>query len=115
MVIEKYQVAGVDNRERGFNRVVELHSQGHAYHVTLHYETTQVKTDLTDTTEAALRALVRTLHQMGYSQIRSQLSFRGEKYLGNQEPWVDHPDPIAATPIASLWKLVRQTLDRIRR
>lgn len=115
MVVEKHQLAGVDNRERGFNRVVELHSQGHGYQATLHYETAQVKTDLTDTTATALTTLIRTLHQMGYSQIRSQLSFRGEEYLGNQQPWVEHPDPIGAFSIASLWKLLRRTLDRVKR
>ena len=64
----------------------------------------------------ALQALVTTLHSKGYIQLRAQLIFRGDQYLGSQEPWVEYLDPELPqdTPsgfrmwIKSLWaKVVR--------
>jgi hypothetical protein len=42
---------------------------------------------------AVLQALVRQLHAEGFTQLRTQLSFRGPVYLGSREPWIDYPDP----------------------
>lgn len=92
-VIEKHQMAGVDDRERGFNRPVGVQFGDNAYRATLHYERTFVAGESSETKEAALRELIRALHERGYRQLRSQLSFRGTQYLGNQETWVEYPDP----------------------
>jgi hypothetical protein len=92
-VIEKYQVAGVDERERGFSRPVDLQSEDNRYRATLHYETSLLAGERADTKEAALSDLIRTLHAHGYTQLKSQLSFRGPQYLGSQEPWIEYPDP----------------------
>lgn len=90
---EKYQLAGVDNRERGFNRTVELRRDSNAYRATLYYEKIQVRGEAADNSVAALHSLVHRLHASGYSQLRTRLSFRGEDYLGSEEPWIEYPDP----------------------
>ncbi|MGH7411262.1 MAG: hypothetical protein ACREJ6_09450 [Candidatus Methylomirabilis sp.] len=41
----------------------------------------------------AINELIRLLHQRGFAQLRTQLSFRGGTYFGSQEPWVEYPDP----------------------
>jgi hypothetical protein len=91
--IEKYQMAGIDDRERGFNRAVTVSALDHGYRATLHYEQTIVVGESGDTIDAAMSDLVRTLHQRGYRQLKSQLSFRGAGYLGSLEPWMEYPDP----------------------
>ncbi len=92
-LVERHQLAGVDDRERGFNRTVELHGEDNAYRALFRYEQLYLRSDPAETTSAALSRLVRDLHAMGYTQMRSRVSFRGHEYLGTQEPWTEHPDP----------------------
>lgn len=91
--VEKHQVAGVDERARGFNRVVEIRQVGQGYRAVLQYETRQVSTEGCESEQAALQMLIRRLHAEGFTQLRSQLSFRGAVYLGSREPWIEYPDP----------------------
>jgi hypothetical protein len=100
-VIEKHQIAGLDERERGFNRPVIVSAREHCYRVMLQYERTMVIGESGDTVEAAMHDLVRALHQRGYRQLKSQLSFRGADYLGNREPWTEYPDPEATETAGS--------------
>lgn len=90
---ETYQLAGMDDRQRGFNRVVQLECQNSSYRAAFYYEKTWVRGEPADTTTAALTVLVHALRSKGYSQMRGRLSFRGENYLGSQESWVEYPDP----------------------
>jgi hypothetical protein len=90
---EKYQLAGLDIRERGFSRPVVFEQANGGYQAILRYETTRVVTTGHDTQGAALEELIRTLQGQGYSQLRSQLSVREGSYLGSKEPWIEYPDP----------------------
>jgi hypothetical protein len=95
--VEKHQLAGLDERARGFNRVVEVERAGTIYRATMRYEQTRMTVDGHETETAALHGLVRHLHAHGYAQLRSQLSFRGADYLGSREPWIEYPDPTQPT------------------
>ncbi|MBI4401834.1 MAG: hypothetical protein HY581_09410 [Nitrospirae bacterium] len=92
-VIEKHQLAGLDERERGFNRLVELDRCEGGYRAALRYEAAVVRTEGCETAADALSELIRLLQAQGYTQLRSQLSFRGNVYLGSQEAWIEYPDP----------------------
>lgn len=92
-VVEKHQVAGLDDRARGFARLVEIARLEGAYRASLRYETTVVVTDGAETKPAALKELIHRLQARGYTQLRSQLSFNGGTYLGSKEPWIEYPDP----------------------
>jgi hypothetical protein len=95
---DKYQLAGLDNRERGFSRPVEFQGEGDGYRAILRYEAVRMTTDLQPTQDEALTGLVRSLHAQGYRQLKTQLSFRNGVYLGSQELWVEYPDPLEAAP-----------------
>lgn len=90
---ERHELAGLDDRERGFNRIADLNSDAQGYVATLRYERTHVVGEPSDTPGGAVVRLVHALHARGYRQMRSRLSFKGEEYLGSQEPWVEYPDP----------------------
>ena len=90
---ETYQLAGLDARERGFNRPVDFERAGDGYRAVFRYETERILTEEKDTREAALIELVQVLQARGYRQLRSRLSVRNGVYLGSQEPWVEYPDP----------------------
>ena len=110
-----YHVAGLDDRERGFNRQAQVIALGEAYQTRLRYETLQIDIACVDTEEEALKSLIHTLQDRGYTQLRTQRIFQGEHYLGNQELWVDYPDP--EPPEAqgiSWWVWLRQAFKKVR-
>ena len=92
-IAEKHQLAGLDEHERGFNRVVELERTDGKCRAVLRYETTLLMTIDCATPTDALSELIRLLHLRGFQQLRSQLSFREKAYLGSREPWIEYPDP----------------------
>jgi len=111
-IAEKHQVAGLDERERGFNRLVEIGLAEGSYQANLRYETTLVTTDRCETQMAALGELIRLLHERGYRQLRSQRSFHNDRYLGSQEQWIEYPDPELS---AGLHRAASGWLGRLRR
>lgn len=98
-VVAKYQVAGLDERERGFNRTAEVRRDGDGYRTVLHYEQLQLATTRHPTPDGTIGDLIQLLQTRGYIQLRSRVSFRGGSYLGTQEPWIEYPDaPQPAEP-----------------
>lgn len=91
--VEKHRLAGLDERARGFNRIAEVRQVGQGYRALLWYEARQVSTDWCESGQTAIEMLIRRLHAEGFTQLRSQLSFRGADYLGSREPWIEYPDP----------------------
>jgi len=94
-----YQLAGVDEQERGFNRQGTIYCRNDRYQAVLRYETLYLEERCQDTEAMALQALIHTLHERRYTYMRTQLIFRGGHYLGSQEPWVDYPDPESVLPL----------------
>ncbi|MDF0644170.1 MAG: hypothetical protein P0111_09070 [Nitrospira sp.] len=101
--IEKYQLAGLDDRERGFSRPVELEQADPGYRAHLQYEDLRISTDWCPVRDAILPALTDMLQSRGYRQLKSQLIFRGELYLGSQEPWIEYPDPPQESSASGRW------------
>lgn len=101
---EKYQLAGFDARERGFNRPVEFIRTSSGYQATLRYESSRIITPEAPSPTGALKQLILLLQRDGYTQLRSQQSYRDGVYLGSQELWVEYPDrpPLSATGIIEL-------------
>ena len=99
---EKHQLAGFDARERGFNRPVEFARTASGYQATLRYETTHIVTPEAPSTAEALQHLIALLQAQGYTQLRSQQSYRDGIYLGSQELWVEYPDRQAAPEVGLL-------------
>jgi hypothetical protein len=98
-----YHISGLDDRERGFNRQVQVIAQGGTYQARLRYEALQIEVESSLTEEEALQRVVLTLQERGYTQLRTQRLFQGEQYLGNQELWVDYPDPEPEVVPALSW------------
>jgi hypothetical protein len=111
-VIEKHQLAGIDERERGFNRMIDIASSPEGCRAGLRYEAVVVVTDPCAGAAEALERLIGELHRRGYRQLKSRLSFQGETYLGSRLEWIEYPDPERpAEPsggLADLWRRLRQ-------
>ncbi len=92
-VVARYQVAGLDERERGFNRTVEVRRECDRYQALLRYEQLQLSTSWQQTRDGVVGDLIQLLQTRGYRQLKSRASFRGDTYLGSQEPWIEYADP----------------------
>jgi len=93
-VREKHLLAGLDERARGFTRMVSVEQQAETFRASLQYETLLAVSADTDSPAAALADLARKLQGRGYTQLRSRLAFVGETYLGSQEQqWAEYADP----------------------
>lgn len=99
--LERHQLAGLDDRERGFSRPVEFQWEEAGYRAVLRYEALRVTTEPHPSQDAALITLIQTLQSRGYRQLKTQLSFRNGTYLGTQELWVEHSDPPHLHPRSS--------------
>lgn len=103
-----YQLAGLDDSGRGFNRRIEIKAVNKTVQAVFRYERFLLEADPQTTEHAAIAALIRQLQARGYTQLRSRLQFRGSAYLGNQELWNDHPDPEAKGLLAQLFHALRR-------
>lgn len=105
--VERHQLAGLDERERGFNRPVEIHQGPDGWRASLRYEAALISSDPCKAQVEALPSLVALLQRRGYRQLRSQLSFQGGRYQGSRHEWVEYPDPEAeAAGPKGLWSWV---------
>ncbi len=102
-----YQIAGLDDLGRGFNRQVEMKVSNETVQAVFRYERFLVETEPQATEQTAITLLVNHLQDQGYTQLRSRLQFRGEAYLGNQELWEEHPDPEPKGILARLLQRIR--------
>lgn len=68
----------------------------------MRYESTRIVTSEAPSPAEALQQLILLLQQQGYTQLRSQQSYRDGIYLGSQELWVDYPDHPAAPEVGIL-------------
>lgn len=102
-----YQLAGLDDSQRGFNRQVEMKGGPGQFQAVFRYEHFLLEAEPQATEQAALATLIHQLQAQGYTQLRSRLQFRGEAYLGNQELWKDHPDPETKGRLARLFHALR--------
>ncbi len=105
-----YQIAGLDELGRGFNRQADMKVLNGTFQAVFRYERFLVETEPHGTESAALGGLIHQLQARGYTQLRSRLQFRGETYLGNQELWEEHHDPEPQGRLARLWQAIRNTL-----
>lgn len=102
-----YQIAGLDDLGRGFNRQVEMKILDGTFQAVFRYERFLLETEPLATTQAAIAGLITQLQNRGYTQLRSRLQFQGEAYLGNQELWEEHEDPEPQRILARLWGTIR--------
>ena len=104
-----YQIAGIDDLGRGFNRQVEMKVSNGTFQAVFRYERFLLETEPGVTEPAAINMLITQLQDRGYTQLRSRLQFRGEAYLGNQELWEERPDPELKGIFARLLQAIRST------
>ncbi len=114
--METHLVAGLDERERGFSRPVEIERREGVFRAIFRYETLALESAGVGSAVAALAEIVRLLQERGYRQLRTRLIFFGGAYRGSQELWVDYADPESPPAAAGGWaglvRRIRQAFTR---
>lgn len=91
-IVERHQIEGHDPDGRFFNRTVEVKRVERGYEAALDYEGMPITNGPLPTIRDTIHAVVSTLQQEGFTQLRTRLNFRKTRYLAEKEPWVTHPD-----------------------
>jgi len=92
-VVERHQIEGQDERQRVFNRLVDILRVEKGYKAVFHYEGLNFETDPSRTIEETIQNLIAKLRKSGCSNLRTRLNFRGPRYLAEREPWVIFQEP----------------------
>ncbi len=88
MIFEVYQFEGYDSDMRMFNRDVKIAVDERGYSGSFGYEGLKIQTGEHPTVEEVLFDLTKRLYKKGFSQLRSRINFREDRYLAEREAWV---------------------------
>ena len=91
-VVEKHQLEGTDTSDRYFNRAASVKRVDRGYSAYLMYEDLETESGIHSTVTGAIKDIVKQMQDLGFTQIRTRLNFKGQKYLAEKETWIDYPD-----------------------
>ncbi len=91
-IVERHQIEGQDERQRVFNRLVDILRVEKGYVGIFHYEGLTFESDSARTVEETIQNIISKLQKTGCSNLRTRLNFRGQRYLAEREAWVNYPD-----------------------
>ncbi len=87
MLFEVHQLEGVDPTGRMFSRDVKVEVGEEGYSASFRYEGFSVQSDPYPTVEEALSDVARKLQRKSFSEARSRLNFREDRYYAEREAW----------------------------
>ncbi|MFY9271195.1 MAG: hypothetical protein WAO55_15740 [Candidatus Manganitrophaceae bacterium] len=90
MVFEIHHLEAFDPTGRMFSRNVRIDVGENGYIGHFGYEGFTVQTGEYPTIEEVLKDLTLKLQRKGFTEIRTRVNFREERYLAEREPWVYH-------------------------
>ncbi len=88
MVFEVYQIEGFDIDMRMFNRDIKIDVDENGYKGRVRYEGLIVQSHDYPTVDEVLADLTKRLYKKGFTELRSRINFREDRYLAEREPWV---------------------------
>jgi hypothetical protein len=88
MVFEIHHVEGFDPTGRMFSRDINIDVDENGYTGHFNYEGFAVQSNEHPTVEEVLADVTRRLQKKGFTELRTRLNFREDRYLAEREPWV---------------------------
>jgi len=76
-----------------FSRDIKIDVSEQGYSGRFAYEGLKVQSYEYPTVEEVLADIAKRLHKKGFSELRTRLNFREDRYLAEREPWVYHEKP----------------------
>lgn len=87
MVFEIHHIEGFDPQGRMFNRDVPIEVDENGYLAQFRYEGFSAQSGEYSTVNEAIADLTKRLFKKGFTDLRTRLSFREDRYLAEREPW----------------------------
>jgi len=91
-VVERHQLEGTDPSDRYFNRLIPIKRVEGGYNGSVMYEALTIDSQVHRTVQDTNKDIVDQLRVLGFTNMRTRLNFKGQKYLAEKETWVDHSD-----------------------
>ncbi len=88
MNFEVYHIEGFDIDMRMFSRDIKIDVDENGYKGRVVYEGLTVQSHDYPTVEEVLADVTKRLHKKGFTELRSRLNFREDRYLAERESWV---------------------------
>ncbi len=92
MVFEVHQIEGFDIDKRMFSRDVKIDVDENGYSGRFLYEGATIQSHEHPTVQEVIADIVRRLHKKGFTELRTRINFREDRYLAEREPWIDYPN-----------------------
>jgi len=90
MVYEIHHLEGFDPLLRMYSRNVIVEVDENGYMGRFGYEGLKVQSSEYPTVEEVLKDIIRKLQKKGFTELRSRVNFRDDRYLAEREPWIDY-------------------------
>lgn len=91
-VVEKHQLEGMDPSDRYFNRMISVKRVDRGYSAKVMYEALERESGVHPTVSEAINEIVGMFRDLGFTEMRTRLNFKGQKYLAEKESWVEYPN-----------------------
>jgi len=92
MVFEVHHIEGFDIDKRMFSRDVKIDVDENGYAGRFLYEGATVQSHEHPTVQDVIADIIRRLHKKGFTDLRTRINFREDRYLAEREPWIDYPN-----------------------
>lgn len=90
MVFEIHHIEGFDPTGRMFSRNVRVNVGENGYTGHFGYEGLSVQSSEYPTVDEVLADLAKKLQKKGFTELRTRVNFREDRYLAEREPWIYH-------------------------
>ncbi|MDH5428101.1 MAG: hypothetical protein OEZ57_06255 [Nitrospirota bacterium] len=91
-VVERHQLEGMDPSDRYFNRLIPIKRVEGGYNGSVMYEALTIDSQVHRTVHDTNKDIIDQLRVLGFTNMRTRLNFKGQKYLAEKETWVDYSD-----------------------
>ena len=91
-VVERHQLEGMDPSDRYFNRTVSIKRIDRGYSAKVMYEALERESGVHPAGSEAIDEIVKMFQDLGFTEMRTRLNFKGQKYLAEKESWVEYPN-----------------------
>ncbi|MEC4677180.1 MAG: hypothetical protein VST69_00305 [Nitrospirota bacterium] len=88
MVFEVHHIEGFDWDMRMFNRDVAVDVDENGYSGRFSYEGMKFNTETYPTVQEVLDDAVKRLHRKSFTELRSRINKREDRYLAEREDWI---------------------------
>ena len=92
MQFEVHQIEGFDVDKRMFRRDIKIDVDENGYTGRFLYEGMTVQSHEHPTVEEVIKDITKRMHKKGFSDLRTRINFREDRYLAEREPWIDYPN-----------------------